>query len=305
MSESQRGTAGAPVVSIGLSVFNGEGVLEDAVRSVLAQTRADFELLLCDSGSGDRTAEICRSFAQRDARIRYFRLARNLGLRASLKVALARARGRYFKWMLHEDRLVASYLAKGLALLEERRDVLLCNSIISHVDRRGHALGVLDSGLALADSPSAALRFTWAVTAPHSGLEIHGLGRTEILKGLQHGHFSGAERAFMARLALRGRLAQLPAPLLEMREHPHRLGAPEAEITRALRAELLRIVTGEDLPMHERMRCMGVLAQAWTPGYERVRPTLEQMAALARKAPGLAARSRTALVHLMAQRRRI
>ena len=72
-------TSAAPRVSIGLPVFNGERYLARAIDSILAQDYADFELIVSDNASTDRTAEICRDHAERDPSVRYVRNARNLG----------------------------------------------------------------------------------------------------------------------------------------------------------------------------------------------------------------------------------
>ena len=72
-------TQHSPRLSIGLPVYNGERYLAEAFDCFLAQTFQDFEIIVCDNASTDRTAEICRSFAQRDPRIRYYRNEKNLG----------------------------------------------------------------------------------------------------------------------------------------------------------------------------------------------------------------------------------
>ena len=67
MRQASESAAEVPLVSVGVPVFNGEAFLEDAIRSVLAQTLGDLELMLCDNASSDRTAEICRDYEARDA----------------------------------------------------------------------------------------------------------------------------------------------------------------------------------------------------------------------------------------------
>jgi glycosyltransferase involved in cell wall biosynthesis len=57
-------------VGIGLPVYNGERFLEAALKSILAQRHENFELIICDNASTDRTADICRDYAARDRRIR-------------------------------------------------------------------------------------------------------------------------------------------------------------------------------------------------------------------------------------------
>ena len=68
-----------PRVSIGLPVCNGENYLKQALDSIMAQTYTDFELIISDNASTDRTAQICKEYANRDPRIRYYRNEKNLG----------------------------------------------------------------------------------------------------------------------------------------------------------------------------------------------------------------------------------
>ncbi|MEO1397469.1 MAG: glycosyltransferase, partial [Pseudomonadota bacterium] len=96
-------SAKPPLVSLGLPVFNGADYLAEAIESILNQSLADFELILCDNASSDQTESICRSFAERDARVRYIRQARNLGAAANYNLAFEEARGTFFKWCAHDD----------------------------------------------------------------------------------------------------------------------------------------------------------------------------------------------------------
>jgi glycosyltransferase involved in cell wall biosynthesis len=59
-----------PVVSVVMSVYNGEKYLAEAVESILAQTFTDFEFVIVDDGSKDKTAEILAGYAKRDSRVR-------------------------------------------------------------------------------------------------------------------------------------------------------------------------------------------------------------------------------------------
>src|SRR3989442_1823225 len=77
-----------PRVSVGMPVYNGERYLAEAVDSLLAQTYEDFELIICDNASTDRTGEIARSYAARDTRVRYARNEKNLGAGGEILPAL-------------------------------------------------------------------------------------------------------------------------------------------------------------------------------------------------------------------------
>ena len=59
-----------PIVSVNMSVYNAERYLAEAIESILNQTFRDFEFLIVDDGSTDRSPEIIRRFAARDDRIR-------------------------------------------------------------------------------------------------------------------------------------------------------------------------------------------------------------------------------------------
>ena len=68
-----------PRISVGMPVYNGDAYLELAILAALDQTFTDFELIISDNASTDRTEEICRDFAARDSRILYLRNSENIG----------------------------------------------------------------------------------------------------------------------------------------------------------------------------------------------------------------------------------
>ena len=85
-------------VSIGLPVYNGEKYLEQALISILSQTYTDFELIISDNASTDRTQAICREYAAKDPRIRYYCNEENLGAAPNHNRVFELASGEYFKW---------------------------------------------------------------------------------------------------------------------------------------------------------------------------------------------------------------
>ena len=92
-----------PRVSIGLPVYNGENYMAAAIDSLLAQTFTDFELIISDNASTDATEQICRDYAHRDGRIRYYREEVNRGAAWNFTHTFELARGEYFKWHAHDD----------------------------------------------------------------------------------------------------------------------------------------------------------------------------------------------------------
>src|SRR5262245_23085719 len=59
----------APIIGVGMPVYNGERYLAKAIESVMSQTMTDFEVVISDNASTDRTEEICRHYVAADARV--------------------------------------------------------------------------------------------------------------------------------------------------------------------------------------------------------------------------------------------
>jgi glycosyltransferase involved in cell wall biosynthesis len=315
-------------VSVGLPVFNGENYITEAITSVLGQTCADLELIIQDNASTDRTAEICRQFQAMDPRIRYYRNPRNLGAAPNYNLAYNLARGRYFKWLAHDDRLQPGFLQAAVSTLEERPDAVLCNSVVRYIGAEGEFIGLYDSGLGRADNRSRSRRFASLVLSSHSCVDFFGLIRRDAMKrSLLHGSFHGADRALLAQLALRGSFVQLAEPLVEMREHSARYTRKQVRATERLAwhdaslrgriafpawrlyAEYVKAVRGERLPALERWRCYGVLGRWWFTNWNAVRAAIDVLALAVPSAPGIAERIKIRLFgaapgHFLSERRR-
>jgi len=269
-------------VSIGLPVYNGQNYLKEAVDSVLAQTYDDWELVISDNASTDATADICRAYAAADKRIRYHRNETNVGAAPNYNRAWHLAGGRYFKWLAHDDRLKPRYLEVTVAALEARPEVVLCNTVVDYIGASGEHLGYYRSVVEKTDVPRTATRFAVMILESHTNVDFFGLIRRSAMVGsLLHQPFSGADKAFLAQMALRGHLLQLEEPLVEMREHPARYTRATAS-ARTKRAwhdtqaashvdvpvlTLYRtcrdLVESENLSEQDRRECRAVLRRFW------------------------------------------
>jgi glycosyltransferase involved in cell wall biosynthesis len=93
-----------PQISIGMPVFNGALYLAEALNDLCAQTFTDFELLISDNASTDKTAEISMQFSAMDTRIKYFRQSANIGAILNFQFVLDHASTPYFMWAASDDR---------------------------------------------------------------------------------------------------------------------------------------------------------------------------------------------------------
>lgn len=109
----------SPSVSVIVPVYDAERFLSDAVESILDQSFRDWELLLVDDCSPDRSGEICRDFEKTDpVRIRYIRHPENRGVSAARNTGLDNARGRYIVFLDADDRYFSDALEVLVATAE-------------------------------------------------------------------------------------------------------------------------------------------------------------------------------------------
>jgi len=115
-----------PFVSVVLPAYNIERDVVVAVESILRQFFSDFELIVIDDGSTDRTVDLIKGIG--DARIRLLRNGTNRGIVFSLNRGLDEARGRYIARMDADDIARPERLARQVAFLEAHPDVGVCGS---------------------------------------------------------------------------------------------------------------------------------------------------------------------------------
>src|SRR5262245_12848096 len=126
-----------PTVSICLPVYNGARYLGQAIESALAQTYADFELLIANDCSTDESFAIADSFAKRDKRVKAWTNDRNLGHYPNYNACIERATGRYIKLFAQDDILHPQFLARILQVFEKNANVSLAATTRLWIDADG------------------------------------------------------------------------------------------------------------------------------------------------------------------------
>jgi Glycosyl transferase family 2 len=241
-SSESRDASRAPRVSIGLPVYNGDEFLEASIDSLLAQTFRDFELLISDNASTDRTEEICRRYAARDPRIRYWRNARNIGGMRNATLTFRQARGTYFRWAAHDDLCAPTMLEHLVAELEARPDVTVCYAAATSIDTKGEPMpGFLVASVALAGGRNDQYIFTdddgvrypteGTAAQPHERARelmltfgpceaTYGLIRSRVLRDtVLQADYTSSDTVMLCDLALRGPFHVVAEPLFSKRWH--------------------------------------------------------------------------------------
>ncbi len=112
-----------PLLSVIMSVYNGETYLEEAIESVRTQTFQNWELIIINDCSTDSTGEILADFSRRDERIKVHTNEVNLKLPASLNKAISLCEGKYIARMDADDICLPDRLEKQYKFMEEHKDV--------------------------------------------------------------------------------------------------------------------------------------------------------------------------------------
>jgi glycosyltransferase involved in cell wall biosynthesis len=221
-------TMRTPRVSIGVPVYNGDNYLAETLDSILAQTFSDFELVISDNASNDRTEAICRHYAAQDDRVHYVRNPTNLGAAKNYNRVFELAKGQYFKWNGYDDPLAPTFLERCVAVLDRDPGIVLCFARNRAINERGeeHDVGALTARTFVPKpqlgSPEAHVRFYHTVVADHPQGAIFGLIRRNVLAQTPLiGGFRSSDLTLLGELALRGRFHQVAETLQYRRFHPH------------------------------------------------------------------------------------
>lgn len=208
------------LISIGLPVYNGEQFIEDSLRSLASQTLQDFELIICDNASTDRTEEICRAYKEKFENFKYIRNPVNYGAAKNYNLAFSRSTGEYFKWTSYDDMIAPTFLEKCSQALERDSSLAIAHTQTVLIDESGQETGLnLDDLTILFHQPYQRLAHlfkNYNLCNP-----IFGLIRSESLKktGLI-GNYVGSDYITLVELCLLGKIIEIREPLFFRRDHP-------------------------------------------------------------------------------------
>jgi glycosyltransferase involved in cell wall biosynthesis len=217
-----------PRLSIGLPVYNGADYVAQSLEALLGQTFEDFELILSSNASTDATDDICRAYAARDRRIRFFRQRTNIGAVPNHNFVFEQSTGDLFKWASGDDLYARDLLARCIQRLDEHPEAILAHSWTAAIDGAGAVIQAhpypLETDVRSASKRLHSMLFggddlPGAIRAD----DFYGVIRTDVLRRVKPlDSYYHSDQTFMAELTLHGPFVQVPEWLYFRRHHAGR-----------------------------------------------------------------------------------
>ena len=126
------------LVSIITPCYNGEKHVAETIGSVLAQTYTEWEMIIVDDGSKDRSAEIIKSYVEKDSRIKLFHQP-NSGSAAARNNGIRRANGQYIALLDADDLWLPSFLDEQIKFMKEKKAICVYSTRL-FIDEEGNEI---------------------------------------------------------------------------------------------------------------------------------------------------------------------
>lgn len=211
-----------PRISVVMAVHNGQDWLAQALRCIKAQTLTDFEFLIIDDGSVDRSSDFLRAAAEEDPRIIVHTLPVNGGLTAALRLGIAKAKGDFIARQDVDDFSSPDRLERCLAAAGPRR--LLLSAWL--IDMQGQVIRepVASKLLSRLPLPAAARVLRYVNLAAH-GSFFFSREHYERIGGYRSSFPFAQDYDLLLRWMDSGEIAVIPAPLYTVRLHKESVSA--------------------------------------------------------------------------------
>jgi glycosyltransferase involved in cell wall biosynthesis len=129
----------APLISIVIPSYNQAKYIAYNLDSILAQTYSNFEVIFIDDGSKDNTAEILKSYSEKDSRIKYF-YQNNSERAVARSHGISKANGKYVCLVDSDDTWLPHKLETQLAVMENDPEIILCYAPVNRIDSENKPL---------------------------------------------------------------------------------------------------------------------------------------------------------------------
>ncbi len=212
-----------PKVSVCIDLYNYADFLPEAIDSVLRQTMEDYEIVIVDDRSTDRSWEVALTYAARDPRIVVRQNPVNLGMVRNRNVCLALARGEYVKFLHADDFLCSPFaLSRLAAVLDSNPAIALAASPVQSVDVQSRPIGKQGwfSGDRVMAGVTVILRCLLEQRNLIGGPSATMFRRCLAERGFDEGFFHAADLEMWFYLLEQGAFAYVDEPLTAYRWHP-------------------------------------------------------------------------------------
>jgi glycosyltransferase involved in cell wall biosynthesis len=205
------------LVTIGIPVYNGGKSLPLALDCLVAQDWPDLELIISDNASTDQTEDVCRDYAARDSRIRYYRSARNMGAVANFNRVVDLAHGEFFSWAAHDDLRHPTHVRRCVEALQQHPKATLAYTWFNKLDDEGHFFpstptlqNPVTRFLPLGDT-APSRRFEAVIRDIHASQATYGVIRTAALRSTPGMTAQvSCDLVLLAQLSLLGPFVEVP-----------------------------------------------------------------------------------------------
>jgi glycosyltransferase involved in cell wall biosynthesis len=247
----------SPLLSVLMPVYNAERYVAQAVESILDQTFQDFEFLIMDDGSTDRSLSILKRYAARDARIHLVSRS-NAGYVSALNEMLLQAQGRYIARMDADDVALPDRFKHQVSFLQQHPDVVCVGGAFELIDHKGRFLVALKIGTTDAEIQQAALAGHGSICHPTAMMR-----RSALLKigGYDETLMPAEDVDLWLKLGEVGQLANLEKPVLRYRLHCHSVSAQAALFQREQARRACEFAW-----KRRNIKCEFEAANPWRPG---------------------------------------
>ena len=222
-----------PKVTVFIPVYNRDKFIGETIESVLAQSYTDFELLIVDDGSTDRTIEVIQSY--QDPRIRLKTHGKNLGIPATRNKGLAHARGQYIAILDSDDLAHPERLTKQVSFLDQNPDYVQIGTWCQMIDEHSNKLRRVRKQPTSYQDVHAHLLFRCALTNRSI------MGRTHIFQ--EYGYHPDFPRCqdydLHVRLSKKFKMGNLPEYLVYGRIHDQQITQHTQEIGNKKKKEIV------------------------------------------------------------------
>jgi len=210
-----------PSISVLMPVYNADKHLHEAIESILTQTFSNFEFIIINDGSTDKSESILQAYQKQDERIKLIS-RRNKGLTASLNEGLSYAQGQYIARMDADDIAFPERFAKQVTFLENNPDHVAVGCRMLVIDPEGMPIFTCSKLTTHAEIDAAYMAGQAGVIGhPAVMIRHHTL---QSINGYREAMEPCEDRDLFLRLAEVGKLANLPDILLKYRLHPKSVG---------------------------------------------------------------------------------